>query len=231
MASLGSLRTHWSLLAKTAAWLIGVVATFVVSPPMLSAGDPTNFLLRFSQFVFAILVGLYFFSPGRVAVQRWRLVSLSLLAAGVALFFVYVLLTSFWSCQYDVVGKLVIGDDNAMTPAARRFFEGGATTCERLIMAASGSTELIWPRGDLITRYVVMSVAYTAAILCLSAAAMAMLESLREQPRGRGRPGRGPTVGRQRGAAAAAHAIPPDAETTSAPAIGATRSADPQASQ
>ena len=177
MLGLEDHQSKWKLAAKIAAWLTGLVATFIVSPPMLTTPDSTNFLLRFSQFVFAVLVGLYFLGPSSVSRQRWRRISVGLLATGFALFVAYVWLTSLWSCQYDDVGKLVIGGQ--LSPEARAYVaRQGQATCKQLLMAADGESDRVWSRDGLIFRYLLMSVTYTVAILSLSSAAMAMLQSL-----------------------------------------------------
>ncbi|NBW06648.1 MAG: hypothetical protein EBR82_01310 [Caulobacteraceae bacterium] len=177
--NLDILKEHWGVVAKIAACLAGIIGTFLITPPLLSVESTDASILYFAQFVLAILVGLFFVIPSsKVRDSQWRWISLAGLVIGICLFFAYVQVSAQWTALYKDVGVTVIGGN--LTDAGKVLqAETGAVLPGDLIFQASGDVDLLWPRSERLTRYLVICGLYTVAMISLSVSAMAMIEFVR----------------------------------------------------
>lgn len=182
---LGRLQRHWGLLAQIAAWLAGLVGAFLIEPPLVwpRAEDP-GLWLKLSQFLIAIMVGLFFVNSRKSARQpdRWRTIAIAAVSAGVTLFILYQILRLFGTCVYRgetvMVGASLsqFGQDFMATHAGAH--------CDRLIGAALGYSTDVWPRWELVAGYIALCLVYSLSMLLFSAAAMATIEYVRQPKRG-----------------------------------------------
>jgi len=177
--NLDAFKEHWGVVAKIAAWLTGVIGTFLITPPLLSLDRGDSNMLYFAQFVLAIVVGLFFIVPSsRVRGPQWRLISIVALVAGIGLFFAYVLFFARWTAMYEGVGRMVIGE--TLSEVGKQIqTEFHTTSPGRTIWLVNGEVEALWPQGERLTRYLALCGMYTAAMIALSVSAMSMIEFVR----------------------------------------------------
>src|ERR1700733_6452843 len=111
--SLDDLKKTWGPVAQVALWTSGMVALFVTDLPRLWIGAEPPAVLRFCQFVLAILTGslfVVFRNRARETDARfWLLAALASVVAGVLLYGTYVSLLSYWASEYDGHGPIIIG--------------------------------------------------------------------------------------------------------------------------
>lgn len=188
---LAQLQRHWGLPAQVAAWLAGLVGAFLIEPPFVwpRAEDP-GLWLKLSQFLVAIMVGLYFLNSSRSGRQRerWRSIAIKGAGVGAALFIVYQILRLFFTCPYR--GQTVMMGVSLSQFGQVYLSDHQGTQCDRLIGAALGNTIDLWPKWELVAGYILLCLIYTLSMLSFSAAAMSTIEYIRH-PRSGGATGRG----------------------------------------
>lgn len=183
MIGIEQVKQYWATPAKIAVWLTALVGLFLLPPPRLwhstselaMTSDPAQWL-RLSQFLIAIVVGLFFLRrAGAVSTVRWRAIALGAALVGVVLFVVIQFLTPAWTCGYinEVVIKGATYSDDA-----RAWVASGAD-CTRLIGLASGATAEVWPERELVMRFIILAGLYTLTMLAFAVAALATIEFVR----------------------------------------------------
>jgi hypothetical protein len=174
------LQNQWVLLTQIAAWLAGLIGAFLIEPPLLwPRAEGTGLWLHLSQFLVAIMAGLFFIgsrSDGRRR-KRWRRIAIGAVILGFALFVAYQVLLPNWTCAYR--GETVMLGAT-LSDLGREFLASHqGATCDRLIGSALGVTTQLWPIHELITRNILLSTIYSLAMLSFSAATMSTIEYAR----------------------------------------------------
>lgn len=168
------LQRHWAILAQVAAWLMGLVATFLIEPPLLWPRQPgAGLWVHLCQILVAIMVGLFFLDgpKGRRRRNRWRALAIGAALCGVASFVAYQVLFPVWTCGYR--HETVMVGTNLSVLGQEFLAANPGAPCRLLIGAALGVTTDLWPASELITRYLILCGVYSLAALSFSAAVMA----------------------------------------------------------
>lgn len=185
MIGLEQVKKHWDTPAKIAVWLTALIGLFVLPLPRLwpstselgATSDPTQWL-RLSQFLVAIVVGLFFLRPRKVA-QRiaWRPVAIGAALLGVALFVGVQFVTPAWTCGF--IDEVVVRGAGYLPGVATSMPPAALADCSRMIALATGETSDLWPEHEIVTRFVILAAIYTLTVLAFAIAALATIESVR----------------------------------------------------
>lgn len=170
----------WGTLAQGAVWIMGVVGSFLLPPPLgvESAEDKT--WLHFGQFVAAVCIGLIFFGVfrwNRTCHARWWWLTalLALLLAGAA-FFRYQQLTYLWTARY-VDQKVVVGSE--YTQAGRAYLEKNpGLSRDDLLFDFTGRAEDVWTRESIDRRRLKLAALYVASLPLFTLCVIAVVQSL-----------------------------------------------------
>src|SRR5688572_18351442 len=138
-------RKSWFVLIQATAWIVAVIASFVLPPPIGTSSE-TRIWVRFAQFVITILIGLLML----VALKRnrkkdtlgWGATAATFLLLGTICFFAYQILATRWTASY-ANERVLIGRD--YTKDATKYRQDNPTvTSADLLMHAAGQVEKIW---------------------------------------------------------------------------------------
>lgn len=178
------IRKNWRYLLQIGAWLMAVLASFVLPPPLWDLRQhPVWF--RFSHFLVSALVGLMFIPMSAWSAKRhrrgWAIVSASALAVGVALFFGYQALRDSWTTAY-AGGRIVVGETytgDALAYKAKVFAEEKRVIPDdELVMDSAGKTETIWAVGELRRRALIIAGVYVATIVFFALGVITLVQAL-----------------------------------------------------
>jgi len=180
---LKSIKSTWMQLAQFAVWICGVIGLFLVNPPELWEGAGPDPSLRFAQFLAAILSGLVLIAAvkwhRRKHLKLWIGVTVASTAIGAPLFFFYQFAHASWTCSY-VQGKApkVVGI-HLSAPAEKYMQETPGRSCDELVQAFTGKTQQIWPASEIMLRYIVLVLVFTAITLFFATAMIGLVQSIR----------------------------------------------------
>jgi hypothetical protein len=181
--NLAFIKSKFGALLQLAAWVISVIAVFVIEPPHNIIQSAANLnMTRFVQFVFAILLGLSFIVFQRFSRKKdtklWIVVGVLCLGIGISVLFAYILALGNWTCEYD--GALVVKGGTYTDVTAQFLKEHPGVSCDHLIEdAPAHQIDQIWPRAEIFSRYFIMIGLYTFAILAFGSAVLATVQALK----------------------------------------------------
>lgn len=169
----------WVLLAQTAAWVVGVLAGFLLPPPIGTPAE-SRVYVRFAQFVITVVIGLVLLAALRWKSKkhtfRWGATSALFLLLGTATFFGYQIFANRWTTQYNKQ-RVVIGD--AYTAHGREYHEENPhLTPENLLMDNKGEAEKVWTRESLTQRRLLLAAMYVLAMPLFTVSIMSILQAL-----------------------------------------------------
>jgi hypothetical protein len=169
----------WVLLGQTTAWVVGVLAGFLLPPPIGTAED-SRVWVRFAQFVITIVIGLVLLAALRWKspkhVLRWGAISVSFLMLGSVAFFAYQVLVTRWTVIY-AQQRVVVGDH--YTKYGREYLDQHPTLArEDLMMHFSGKVERIWEPDALSQRRLFLAATYVVAMPLFTVSIMSILQAI-----------------------------------------------------
>jgi len=178
------MRRSWRLLLQGSTWLMAVLSTFVLSPPIWNVNEDLVWQ-RFTHFIVALLVGLSFF-PISIWSKRkyrrgWWILTVTLAILSVISFFYYQSTRAEWSVDYAgqrvVIGKTYTKD--ALDYKAEVLSkEKRLITDEELIMNYAGDLKSIWVAEELRQRRLALAAIYIALISFLAASIISLIQAL-----------------------------------------------------
>ena len=173
-------RKNWGILIQGAVWVIGIIGTFLVPPPVgVSAGDE-KIWLRLGQFIIAVVLGLVFFAAQRwnqkTHARWWCLLSLLFLLVSIGAFFQYQKLTYSWTGNY--VGKrLVLG--SVFTREGAAYTQKNPTiSCDDLLFDFAGKVDDIWTRDSINHRRLVLAATYVSCMPMFTICLIGIVQAL-----------------------------------------------------
>jgi hypothetical protein len=163
---LRSTSKSWRSLAQAAVWTCGVIAGFLLPPPVGTSEQQHKIWLRLAQFVVAVLIGLVFVVALKWGRKRhakyWWVTSFAFLVVSIVSFFIYQYLIDIWTCNY-FAEKVVVG--TTYTERGRNYVAGNpGIPCDSLLEDFLGRAEQIWERNMIDERRFILAGSY---ILCL----------------------------------------------------------------
>ncbi len=174
-------RSHksWVLLAQTAAWVVGVLAGFLVPPPV-GAAEESRVYVRFAQFVITVVIGLVLLAAMRWKSKKdsflWGAAAVIFLLLGSAMFFGYQLCAARWTAEYNNQ-RVVIGE--TYTAYGREYHEQNPNLSPaNLIMHVAGQVEKLWTRESLTQRRLLLAAMYVLAMPLFTVSIMSILQAI-----------------------------------------------------
>jgi protein-S-isoprenylcysteine O-methyltransferase Ste14 len=175
-------RKTWGLLAQTGVWLVGVLGSFLLPPPVGIASTQDKTWLRFGQFVVAMVIGLVFFGVFKWKQKKhakwWWLTSLLCLLFAVGAFFRYQQLTYAWTANYE--GEtLVVG--SVYTEQGKKIITENpelTSHLDQLLQEFSGVTANIWTRESIQRRRLLLAATYVSCLPLFTIAVIAVVQAI-----------------------------------------------------
>ena len=172
-------RKSWAMLAQAAVWVIGVIAGFLVPPPV-GTPDEGKVWVHFAQFAITIVIGLVLLAALRWNRGKhafvWGGVSLMFLILGTAMFFNYQLFAERWTAQYNLQ-RVVIG--SVFTPFGQDYHnQNPQFTRAQLVMDAGGQMEKIWTRESIEQRRIALAAMYVLAMPLFAVCIMSIVQAV-----------------------------------------------------
>jgi hypothetical protein len=169
----------WVMLAQAAAWVAGVIAGFLLPPPV-GTPDESQVWVRFAQFVITVVIGVVLLAALRWKRKKdvfgWGAISLLFLFLGSATFFGYQFFATRWTTTYHKQ-RVVIGD--VYTAGGREYHEQHQNLPpEGLVMDFAGDVEKIWTRESLAQRRLLLAAMYVLAMPLFTVCVMSIVQAL-----------------------------------------------------
>lgn len=170
-----SLANRWKILSTSATFLVTLVGSFLIVPPVENTITLAN-LVRFLVAILVAVLTLPFAAPPTPAAWgRWAAGTVVLTVASVVVLFAYWTANDAWVIDY--FGKpTVIGSElnaNAAKAKATLEREGHVVTDTYLLETGAGDASLVWlPQGirlhrfALIAIYLVLALGFSLAAFC-----------------------------------------------------------------
>lgn len=171
-ARLEKLQEHWNVLAQVAAWIITILAGFIVAPPagVLQGGD-SDALWNLARFVVTVLVGLMLvlttLNSTKDSLSLWISLTVAMLILFIVMYFVYGMYLNAWTVSYSNELR-VIGE--TLTDHGKRF----AGEHPELVLKKdwvyyhAGETREIWKGEEVNARQTWLQVLFLP-VVCLPA--------------------------------------------------------------
>lgn len=180
MTTPGTLQRAWAPFAQSAAWLTGVLSTFVVAPPRLWVDATTGYKIgAFTQVALAIIAGAIFWLGAVKKGQSsrvWITVAALGFLCGTVLFFLYEYSMAEWTCQYS--NTAIVRGRDYLPPAQEYLASHPGMTCAGLVMDHAGETNQIWPERQILNRHVLISVCFMALTISFSVGIMSLIQAI-----------------------------------------------------
>jgi hypothetical protein len=168
-------KSGWVAASGIGAVVVTLIAEMVLSPPTLwrEAGDQPAVLHFFVTVIVAaglssVLAGR---KPERRATFMW------LVPLGLLFTVTYFVLSAQFSCPF-AGGRMTTGW--TYLPAAADYVaKNPAQGCSLLIADFTGDTDRIWPRGEILMRWLLLLVTYMLAVTFLATTVVRVMQHLR----------------------------------------------------
>lgn len=169
----------WVMLAQSAAWVAGVLAGFLLPPPVGTSHD-SQVWVRFAQFVITVLIGLLVLAALRWKRKKdafhWGAIAMLFLFLGTATFFGYQFFAARWTTWYHDRAVVIGGD---YTTHGREYHEEHLNLPPTdLIMDHRGKVEEIWTRESLTQRRLLLAAMYVLAMPLFTVCVMSIVQAL-----------------------------------------------------
>ncbi|MEP6664395.1 MAG: hypothetical protein ABJC04_12110 [Verrucomicrobiota bacterium] len=169
----------WVMLAQTAAWMAGVLAGFLLPPPVGTAAE-SRVYVRFAQFVITLVIGFVLLAALRWKspknIFRWAATSAVFLLLGSAMFFGYQLFAARWTAEYNSQHVVIGGTYTSFGHDYHR--ENPNLSPSDLVMDVAGATEKIWTQESLTQRRLLLAAMYVLAMPLFTVAVMSLLQAM-----------------------------------------------------
>jgi hypothetical protein len=188
------LKKNWGHLLKVSTWIIVILSSFVLPPPIWDFKEDSVWY-HFAHFLVSALIGLMFIPMSARSARRytrfWSWVCVVVLLMGIVTFFTYQALRANWTVKYSTE-RVVTGD--RYTKEAENY-RGQVKSEQRreipdeeLVMDYGGKTESIWEKDSIRRRRLIIAGVYIASLSLFAATIITLIQalycnSLKRQPR------------------------------------------------
>jgi hypothetical protein len=186
----------WTLLAQSAAWILAVVAGFLVPPP-IGTEEEAKVWVRFAQFVATVVTGLALVAGMRWQRRKdtlaWSMISGGALLIATVAFFGYQIGVARWTTNY-AGNPTIVGSEWTELGRELRDKKPGASLGE-LVMDVGGETTWLWTRESVLRRRVALAALYVLPMPLLTLCVIGTVQAVRcasPNPRRRRRRSMGP---------------------------------------
>lgn len=183
MIDFGKFKKIWNLLAAGAAWLLLIIGTFLLPPPV-GAGEfgGDGRLVAFGKYVVPLFLGLLGVPLLRWKTKRytwaWWRYGLAALLLSITAYFLYEWLSTRWTCKY--AGTRVVTGSTFM-PGKEEWTRNNPQnhrTCEDWIMAHAGKINQIWTQASIDTRCAILALLYILSLPLFAGAVICIIQAL-----------------------------------------------------
>lgn len=180
------IKEKWNLFVQVGAWILTVLGTFIVQPPLLNLAAEHK-IDAFTKFLIASFVALLFIPLRKRSIKKfypfWYKVAIVLFALSVFSIAAYSKLLNDWSVKFYNSKVLVIGSN--MYPEAKEFKKKLALKLNRhhvddetFVKARQGLTYSIWPKQELQNRFYIIAVFYMLCIAITGSFIITVIQSI-----------------------------------------------------
>ena len=175
-------QSSWILLAQAGIWVLGIVAGFLLPPPVGAEAD-AKVWVRFAQFVVTVGVGLVLLAALRWQRKkdtlRWATLSGLMLVLATVAFFGYQMCLARWTVPYhNDSGRVVVGFE--LNDFGRRWKElHPERTLYDIVMDARGEVDTYWTRESLNQRRLALAALYVLTMPLLMLCIIATVQAIR----------------------------------------------------
>ncbi len=171
---LDRVKKSWGTLAQSALWIICVVGSFLLPPPVGFSGSGQHIWTALGKFVVTVLVGLMIVAGRKWnkkgQARAWAIVAAALLVVAVSTFISYQSLLFSHTCTYSSK-EVVIG--NVYTEHALTYLQKyPGKSCEALLEDFVGKADDIWTQESINHERTTLAEVYLS---CLPLFAMCMM--------------------------------------------------------
>ena len=177
----GTVKKNWTGIAELAAFIFGIIGTFLLPPPGWASDDDGQLgLVRLGQFIVAVLCGLIFVLvrkwDQRKHVARWAVIAALSLVLAVAAYFGYQRSLDARTCKYDTE-TVVIG--SAYTAQAQSYVRDvPEATCESLLEDFAGKAEDIWTKDSINNSRYILALTFIGCLPLFTVCIIAVVQML-----------------------------------------------------
>jgi uncharacterized membrane protein YhaH (DUF805 family) len=173
-------RTNWAALAQASAWVMGIMSSFLLPPPVSVSKDDEKIWLRLAQFVIAVLIGLLFVAARRWNKRRhvrwWATSAAVMFLLSILLFVFYQYLSLSLTCKY--YSQTIVIGSSYTTQGANYAQKNPGISCEKLLKDFTGQAEDVWTKESVTRNRVTLAVAYIGSIPFFVACIMGVVQAL-----------------------------------------------------
>jgi amino acid transporter len=179
-----NLKTHWRLLLQVSTWLLAILSSFILVPPIWDFKEDATWF-GFTHFLVAALVGLSFLPISKWSKRKhkskWWVFTVLSLIVGSVIFFAYQSLRAAWTVDYNGT-RAIVGQ--TYTPDALNYKaeilakEHRAITNEELLLDYAGQTEHIWLIEEIHRRRLILAGIYVALIAVFAVTIISIIQAL-----------------------------------------------------
>lgn len=193
------MRTHWQILLQGGVWIMTLLSSFVLPPPLWDFKEDAIWF-RFVHFLVSALIGLLFIPMRSWSEQKhqwtWWWITALALVIGIFVFFEYQSLRAHWTRGYGgeriVVGQTYT-EDALEYKRTVRTKDQREISDEELIMDYAGDTEQIWKAGEIRSHRLILAAVYMGSISLFAIIIMTLVQAIYCSTRNKKRAKRGPS--------------------------------------
>jgi hypothetical protein len=171
---LEGLKDHWAGVVQIGAWLLGIVAGFVIAPKMGGPATEQSIwnLVQFIVNILVILMFIFTIKYGQTSHLRgWIILTLVTLVFGLVAYFSYMNKQGSCTCKY--YSRTVLIGTQLSRPERE-----GATPCEELLKSHAGAVEEIWTRASINHCRLMLGISYVGTVPLFAICLISALQSL-----------------------------------------------------
>ena len=164
---------HWKRLSLSAAFIMGTIGSFWVSPPYTPGSDNAATLTHFAKFIVAVIIGLMiplmmkWFNKKEHALP-WGMVAAAALILSITVFFAYQKRFGEWTLYHTIKQNdkdkkklLVIGSRDDIRDDVKEFVRNNSSISNReLLQYAAWKPSYVWKEEAIRHRRRILSAMY-----------------------------------------------------------------------